>query len=532
MSIISDLINYSRLAFDLRKFLQNSISLEQSKQIITERIHNREKNFIWLIDNIYKNPRNPYNKLLKSAGCEFGDIEQQVNQNGIEPTLQGLLAEGVYMSWEEFKGKKELVRGGNYLHFKQSDLDNPSIPSWYKGQSSGSRSAGTKTKFSLGNRLAQSCYRLPLLEASNALDDPLGIWKEVPPSTNGISHVLDFWILRKPIARWFSTVDESQAQTSLQHRLALRYIIYGSRLWGARLVSPEYVGLRDAYKVARWMADTRKQYGGCSLGSSVSAAVKVCHAAMEHQLDIQGAHFLVGGEPLTAAKRSRIEATGASVTSNYTISEVGRIGIGCLGTGATDDVHLLTDSIAMIQHWREVDHTDAKVNSFLFTPLLPSAPKLLLNFESDDYGTVETCSCGCVFEQLGFDKHLRNIRSFAKLTGNGVSIIGSDFDRILEEVLPRKYGGTATDYQLLEEEDNRGQTRLSLIISPSVGTVDDNEVISTVLSEFSKVESYGGMTASLWSQAEALRVRRMYPIQRRGKIMTLEIAKAGKPHHT
>ena len=262
------------------------------------------------------------------------------------------------------------------------------------------------------------------------------------------------------------------------------------------------------------------------MGCSVSSAVKVCHAALEHGLDIAGTHFLVGGEPLTAAKRSHIEAAGASVTSNYTISEVGKIGIGCLGSDATDDVHLLGDSIAMIQHCREVDHTDAKVNSFLFTPLLPSSPKVLLNFESDDYGTVETCNCGCVFEQLGFDTHLRNIRSFAKLTGNGVSIIGSDFARILEEVLPRKYGGTPTDYQLLEEEDTRGETRLSLVVSPSVGAVDDSEVIATVLSEFGKVESYGGMTSSLWSQAEALRVRRMYPVERRSKIMTLELMKA------
>ncbi len=50
-----------------------------------------------------------------------------------------------------------------------------------------------------------------------------------------------------------------------------------------------------------------------------------------------------------------------------------------------------------------------------------------------------------------------------------MTIVGTDFVRILEEVLPRKYGGAATDYQLLEEEDNRGQTQLSLIISPAVG---------------------------------------------------------------
>jgi len=526
MSIISDMVKYSRLALDLRIFLQNTVSLEKSKQVLIERLHSREKNFLSLVhEGIYHNPRNPYFRMLKLAGCEFEDIESMVNQNGIEPTLQKLLAEGVYLSWEEFKGKKDVVRGSSRFQFKQSDLDNPFIPGWYEGRSSGSRSGGTRTKFDLRNHLGKSYYRLPMLAASNAMDFPLGIWKEVPPSMNGVSNILEFWIAGKPIARWFSTVDERQVESSLRDRLALRYILYGGRLWGAKLARPEYVHLGEAYKISQWMANTKKQFGGCSLSSSVSSAVKVCHAAMEYELDIEGSHFFTGGEPLTEAKRQQIEAAGASVTPTYTISEVGRIGIGCSRDRAVDDLHLLSDSVALIQHQRIVEHIDIPVNTFLFTPLLPSSPKMLLNMESDDYGVVETRSCGCLFGELGFYQHLSNVRSFAKLTGNGVTIIGSDFVRILEEVLPHKYGGTATDYQLLEEEDSRGLTRLSLIISPSVGIVDDGDVIATVLNELSKTVSSGSMTASLWSQAEALRVKRMYPIQRRGKIMTLELMK-------
>ena len=106
-----------------------------------------------------------------------------------------------------------------------------------------------------------------------------------------------------------------------------------------------------------------------------------------------------------------------------------------------------------------------------------------------------------------------------------MTIVGSDFVRILEEVLPQKYGGAPTDYQLLEEEDSLGRTRLSLIISPSVGAVDDDDVIATVLLELRKTAHAGRLTASIWSQAGALRVRRMNPIPRSGKIMTLELIK-------
>jgi len=526
MSIASDLAKYPRLALDLRSFLRNSISLEQSKQVISERLRNREANFLWRVQKcIYQNPRSPYLRLLELAGCEYRDIESLVRQDGVEGALQRLLEDGVYLSFEEFKGKADVVRGSTHFAFRQSDLDNPFITGWIKGQSSGSRSKGTRTKFDLRNRLDQAYYRLPQLVASDALGVPLGIWRPILPSVAGICHVLDFWIAGQPVARWFSPVDEREVGAPLRDRLALRYILYGSRLWGARLARPEHVSLTRAEVVARWMAATRSEFGGCTLSSSVSTAVKVCQAAMEHDLDIRGTLFFATGEPLTEAKRRQMEATGASVIPVYTISEVGRIGIGCAGALTTADVHLVSDSVAMIQHRRKVEHTDTYVNAFLYTPLLPSAPKILLNLESDDYGVVETRSCGCLFGELGLNQHLSDVRSHAKLTGSGMTIVGSDFVRILEEVLPHKYGGAATDYQLLEEEDGQGRTRLSLVISPSIGAVDDGDVIDTVLCELRGNVHAGGLTASLWSQAEALRVKRMEPIPRRGKITTLHLAK-------
>ncbi|MFC1958801.1 hypothetical protein ACFLV6_02680, partial [Chloroflexota bacterium] len=104
-------------------------------------------------------------------------------------------------------------------------------------------------------------------------------------------------------------------------------------------------------------------------------------------------------------------------------------------------------------------------------------------------------------------------------------IIGSDLVRILEEVLPHTYGGGATDYQLVEEEDSRGQTHLSLIISPSVGVVDDGDVIDTVLSELRRGIHGGKLAAGFWSQVNTLQVKRMYPISSSGKVTTLHLMK-------
>lgn len=72
---------------------------------------------------------------------------------------------------------------------------------------------------------------------------------------------------------------------------------------------------------------------------------------------------------------------------------------------------------------------------------------------------------GCPLEDLGLTDHLRQVRSFSKLTGEGVTLIGSDVVHILEEVLPARYGGSPLDYQMMEVEDEDGFTRLWLLVS-------------------------------------------------------------------
>jgi hypothetical protein len=526
MALAADIIKYSRLALGLRGFLRGTITLEESQRVIAERLRHREKNFLNLVQKgVYQNPKSPFLKLLELAGCEYGDIEPLVNKDGVEAALKKLLAEGVYVSWEEFKGRKEVVRGGKHFQFKQTDFDNPFLDAYYRVQSSGSRSPGTRTTFELSHQLATTYYRLPMLVVNNAMDVPVGVWKPVLPAVSGTSNLLQMWKVGKPVAKWFSDVDEGQAETPLTHRLAMRYIIYGSRLWGARLVKPEYVGIQKAVDVARWLADTRRRFGGCCLISSVSPAVKMCRVAIEDGLDIDGVHLIVSGEPLTPAKRRQMEAAGVSVSSRYAISEIGRIGCGCLEAGPVDDNHLLHDTMALIQRRRKVAPSDISVDAFLFTPLLTTSPRIVLNMESDDYGVIENRKCDCLLGQMGFNTHIHDIRSFAKLTGSGMTLVGTDLVHILEEILPVRFGGTAADYQLLEEEDEQGQTLLSLIISPEVGEVDEGDVIATLLKELRRVPHPGKLTAGVWAQAEILRVKRMHPVSNMGKVATLQLIK-------
>ena len=73
----------------------------------------------------------------------------------------------------EFKGKKEVVRNGNRFLFKDRDFDNPFLPVSYRTQSSGSRSAGTRTIFDLNHQKELSYHHLPELHVHNIQDFPI-----------------------------------------------------------------------------------------------------------------------------------------------------------------------------------------------------------------------------------------------------------------------------------------------------------------------------------------------------------------------
>ncbi len=57
-------------------------------------------------------------------------------------------------------------------------------------------------------------------------------------------------------------------------------------------------------------------------------------------------------------------------------------------------------------------------------------------------GVIEQRSCGYPLESYGYSEHLREIHSFRKLTGEGVTLVGNEMVRILEEVLPARFGGS------------------------------------------------------------------------------------------
>jgi hypothetical protein len=247
-------------------------------------------------------------------------------------------------------------------------------------------------------------------------------------------------------------------------------------------------------------------------------------AAQQAGFALEGATFRVGGEPATRAKVSTIRRVGARVVPTYGSIETGTIGHGCPRPCESDDLHLLADAYALITFPYSVEGAGVTVPAFNLTSLLGTSPKLMLNYQSDDYGMVEERKCGCEFDACGYVTHLSKIRSYSKLVGEGVTLIGNEMMEIIEHVLPTRFGGSALDYQLAEEEDEQGYTRLYLSISPRIAIEDEAAVLSVVHEGLRTSSSMADAAGGIWRHASTIRIRRIEPaLTARGKLLPLHI---------
>src|SRR3972149_447603 len=126
MSRVSSPLAYPQVLRNLARLVTQQISLGDSKALIRRRLATREERFLRSVARyIYGSPRSPYLPLLAHAGAELGDLQTMVRQRGLDGTLERLRDEGVYFSFEEFKGRIDVVRGGGPPPLSGRGLEHP-----------------------------------------------------------------------------------------------------------------------------------------------------------------------------------------------------------------------------------------------------------------------------------------------------------------------------------------------------------------------------------------------------------------------
>lgn len=517
---LSDLLGGARLALEIPSFLRHRVEPSQGQTIVERRRRARPGDFLALVRrSVYAYRESPYRELLRRAGCEYGDLERLVTQSGLEEALHVLFRQGVYLTVDEMKGRCPVVRGADRIEIDPMRLRNPATVSHGVARTSGSRGPSTLVPIDLAFIGEVAVNKRLTLDASGAGPWRLAYW-DVPGAT--VFALLAYAKGGVPPARWFSPVNPAEPGLHPRYRWSARVLRWASWRSGAPLPAPETVPVDAPLPIARWMAEVLRDGATPLLVTYSSLGVRLCRAALEAGLDLRGAKLRLYGEPTTEARLAVIGQSGAEARALYATVEAWRIGDACLAPAAPDDVHFFDDLHALIQPGPDAARPGLPARALLLTSLRPTAPVVLLNASVGDQAEVGQRACGCALERVGWTTHLHAIRSYEKLTAGGMTFLDGDVVRLLDEVLPTRFGGTATDYQLVEDESPDGEPRIRLLVHPAVGALDTAAVARAFLEEIGPGFGAERVMARIWQDADLVRIERRPPLTTSsGKILHL-----------
>jgi hypothetical protein len=517
------------LAKGLRTFFSERINAQQAQEGVKRAFHQRDAHFLQLVrTRIYQYPSSPYRRLLKIAGCEFSDIQTHVQKNGVDKTLDRLAHEGVYLSADEFKGKKDIVRGGQSFRAFPGDFEFLNILPSFHVESSGTNNRPVRSAVSLDWLSARTWAMGVFFSAHNLYSRSLAVYDAILPAAGGLNNLMAYAKLGISTHRWFARRIPVNGQLeAIYHYLLTRLIVTMGNWFGSGFPKPEFIDLKDIHHIVFWASHEEKKGRLCCIRTAASNAVRIARVAYKAGISLEATTFIASGEPLTQTKRNVIKRVGACVIPQYGSLQAGEIGYGCARALHLDEVHANEHMLAILSHPGTSSPNGSATHPLLFTTLHPSTPRLLLNVELGDYATLERRDCGCTLGNAGLTLHLHHIGSYEKFTSEGMNYFYGDLYDLLEGTLPAEFGGGPGDYQLVEEEDEKGQTRLTLVVHPSVGQLDENNVLDRVRAAFSNGSRGNRFITRVWQNAGTFRVRRTVPHSSgRGKILPLHIPRS------
>lgn len=507
--MLDDVRMFLRFAGGLHRFLSTPLSWDDCRRRLEEQARNRNETFLLMMERaVYARPESPYRKLLQWAGVEMGDLRKMIAADGVESTLHSLIDQGVYVHFEEFKGKRPIQRSGLEFEVSAEDFDNPLLARDFELATGGSGGTRRRLNIDFGQVGLDAAGQHSMNVAHGVDRYPEVMWRPVPPGGSGIRNALMRSKVGFPTAYWFTPNSPAWGAEPWKSVVFQKYGVEASRLTDYPLPRPVYAPVSHPGPVVERLAQFVQAGTPARLDAPVSSCLRAATHAMETGRNISGSWFRMGGEPLTTTKAKIFERAGVRTCVGWTLSECGRIGFGCAEPEVPDEVHLWGAKIAVLP--RALNLGAETVQSLYLTTLFRAAPKLMLNLESGDYGTLTNRRCGCLLEELGMTKHLHTIRSYEKLTAGGMQFLGSDLLALVDAALPERFGGGPTDYQFIEEESG-GRTIVRLLIHPDRGAIDEQAAVRLALEALGGGSRGESMMARHWKTGGTLSVLRAAP---------------------
>jgi hypothetical protein len=518
---LRDLADAARFLRRLPGYYRAPIGRDEARRIVRRRLERRADDFLDLVRRtVFEHAASPYRELFRLAGCQAGDLARLVREDGVEGALRTLLRHGVYLTVDELKGHRPAVRSGTTVHVSSDQLRNPLTGSHLPGRTSGSRSAPRNVPVDLESLRDRAVNTGLTLDARGGSAWVKGVWGM---STGALGVTIRFSGFGAPAARCFMLVDPATSGLGAHYRWSARLLRAATLLHGLPLPRAEHVPVTDPAPVVRWMAEVLRAGQTPHLWTFVSPAVRLCRVALDAGVDIRGARLTITGEPITAGRLAAIRRAGVEAMVDYGSAETGFLAHGCLAPLHPDDVHFFQDLHALVQVGPDEAVTGLPAGALLVSSLRPAAPLVFLNVSMGDRAEVGPRACGCPLDALGWTTHLHGIRSFEKLTAGGMTFLDTSVLRVLDEVLPGRFGGGPTDYQLLEDEGDDGLPGVTLLVHPAVGPLNADVVVDAFLSALGQGSGAERAMEHHWRAAKLVRVERRPPLATAtGKILHLQ----------
>ncbi|MFC2170219.1 hypothetical protein ACFLRM_06635 [Acidobacteriota bacterium] len=214
--------------------------------------------------SVFGNKRSPYFSLMRWAGIEYGDIEKLVLQDGLERTLEILHESGIYVTLDEFKGRKPILRPGLERYVQHGDFDNPYLVKHFEGRTGGSRGVSRRVSIDLALILHDAATHHLFLEGFRLKERPMSVWRPHLPDSSGIRRTLFQVKTGHQVEHWFAQNRIDYQMKTLKFAISTHYTCWLANILGKKIPLPEYTPLEKAHKVAFWLAKKNERQYTCT----------------------------------------------------------------------------------------------------------------------------------------------------------------------------------------------------------------------------------------------------------------------------
>ena len=248
---IEELVRGLRLAARMPGYLRRPMTIAEGRVILRRRLEQRSADLLSLLGRTMSaHADHPYRVLFRAAGLELGDVERLVAHEGVDGALAVVARAGVYLTVDEFKGRRPAERGTQARLIDPAELRNPAVSSHILGRTSGSRGDRTPVPIDLEFIRERAVDTGLVLDTRGGSRLVHATWEV--PGGSALGRLLWLSAFGNRPVRWFSQVDPATPTLHPRYRRSARALRVASLLAGRPLPRPEFVPLEAPQPILEW----------------------------------------------------------------------------------------------------------------------------------------------------------------------------------------------------------------------------------------------------------------------------------------